>query len=302
MDKPVTAAMKAEFTEKSQRLAELRSLRDSLEFTFERAERERDAGHAALEPGNITAEQDARTKLVSETADRLRRVVTEKAEIEARLTELSKLLRSKDAAAAAADLVRKAQGVVAAEQSKLDHARATVAQIDTALTAEGTTLEQARGREKANALQGLPEFVRGLLDLDAATEQEPGPDLAAVEHRIAGLNEARARALLIVEQRAQALSDAQAAEAAATSELLVQRALAAEVDHSEAIAEYLPHLGRYFALHRAAFDFEPTPPDLMRIIEESKGEAMRAAQAESSAGLDQGLLKRGIRKLAALRL
>lgn len=57
MSKPVTAQMQTEFRVKTENLAELRALRDSLEFTLERATRKHEAGHAALAPGVITAEQ-----------------------------------------------------------------------------------------------------------------------------------------------------------------------------------------------------------------------------------------------------
>ena len=86
--------------------------------------------------------------------------------------------------------------------------------------------------------------------------------------------------------------------ATATAELLTQRALVAELDHAEALALYLPRLGRYFALQRAAFSFEPPPPNLKQIIQESRNEAMRAAQAEASADLEPGPLRRGIKRLA----
>lgn len=51
---------------------------------------------------------------MSDSGDRLRRALSEKPKTEARLAELSKLLRAPDAAAAAADLVRKAQARVPA--------------------------------------------------------------------------------------------------------------------------------------------------------------------------------------------
>ncbi len=287
--------LRAEAEDLRRRVAELRAERDRLaaecQRWTERYESEQDgAAHGTQRFDDAT---ESHRTLVS-YKERLGRVTDQLADAQQRLGELTKVLEADPTAALQAARAARAK-TVEAERKVEVHAEA-IARLQGMVAAEKAAAETARAAQVAEAVASLPAEARGLLGITSDTSQ-PAGDPAVHERKAQALAEAVARAEQIGEELQRALEDARRAEDQAVDELLQARALRSEATLAAAIAAFVPVWIEHTALHEAAFGIPAQPPDLKSIARTSRAEAAQAARAAALRDLDEGALRRGLRRL-----
>lgn len=191
-----------------------------------------------------------------------------------------------------------AQRVASAEKKIDAHGQARermVAMRDSELQAA----QAARVQLAAQAVGALPQEVRDLIGAAAADPAAQTADPGPADYRAQALDQAIARADEIGEQLQRDLEAARSDQQAAHQRWLIARSDAAEAKHAQAVAAYLPSLAAFRAAHELAHGWVPPMPDFGSHARESHGAAMVAARAEATADPDQGVVRRGLKRLAA---